>query len=224
MDGALKPRLNTKAGILVVGNGVINQQTGELRHGRLEDYMSRQLSVQYNGLDSRTDEFDRYIGDLLNDDKAKIEYLQRTLGYGITGDVNLRVWRQLNRRAGKSCRISESRRSMCLPILLCNHLPEIDVNDKAMRRRMVVVPFNNVYTSDPDMETKMLSGDILEQFLVWLVRGAVAWYKNKDLENTQPPSMLAAFSEYIDENDHLQQFIDEYYELDMRFYVNASIC
>ncbi|KAJ2655057.1 hypothetical protein IWW48_005744 [Coemansia sp. RSA 1200] len=106
----------------------------------------------------------------------------------------------------------------CLPILMCNHKPEVDITDPAMLRRIVVVPFNNVYVSaedydrrnpnhrirNPDIKTKLLTAE--KEILVWLVKGAVSWYRNKEL--VHPDAVKSAAREYVNENDFIQQFID----------------
>ncbi|KAF9343086.1 hypothetical protein BGX26_006286 [Mortierella sp. AD094] len=72
-----------------------------------------------------------------------------------------------------------------------------------------------------DLRDRLLQEDAQEQLLVWLVRGAVAWYKNRDLI-TRPPVMLAAYHAYSNENDKLQHFIETYCETDESYYVNAG--
>ncbi|KAF8924262.1 hypothetical protein EDD21DRAFT_429505 [Dissophora ornata] len=267
------------------------------------NWMSRQLDVLYNGLEAKTDVINEFIGGLFNYDEDSIAYLQRLLGYGITGHMDSQVWCMFtgggsngksllaslledlleswvvtapyeiffrgDQRAregshsthlgtlrgaricikeeaepkdrlsteilktvtgggsitmrGAYSREFETFKPMCLPILVCNHRPEVDVTDEAMMRRIVVVPFHNVYTTpddpkrpynvdnpnyrlrDPELKHKLLKENAREQFLVWLVQGAVAWYENKDLSK-QPPAMLRAFQEDNDENDKLQLF------------------
>ncbi|KAF9272994.1 hypothetical protein BGZ68_001932 [Mortierella alpina] len=214
-DEILETRLDQNPHILVVRNGVINLQTGELREGLPSDYMSRQLDVQYQGLDSKTNVIEDFIGDLFNHDQSSMDYLQRLLGYGITGCTDAQIW-AIFTGAGSN-----------------------DVTDAAMMRRTIVVPFNNIYTSpddpkrpynsnnphhrmrDPEMKARLLKENVREQLLIWLVRGAVAWYKDKDLSR-QPPAVLQAYKAYNDENDKLQLFIDEYCEIDNLSHVNAS--
>ena len=50
----------------------------------------------------------------------------------------------------------ETFKPMCLPILLCNHRPKIDIADPAMMRRIVVVPFN-IYTLPDDPKRPTIS-------------------------------------------------------------------
>jgi putative DNA primase/helicase len=314
---ALESSLDTDPNIIVVKNGVVELQTGKLRRGMPSDYMSRQLNVNFKGIDSETDIIDGFIGDLFNHNQDAIKYLQRLLGYGITGRTDSQVWAMFTgegsngksllarllksllegwlvtapheiffkgRRAndgahtthlaplkGKRICIKEEAEPteqlnteilkmltgggeiimrsayakeyvefepMVLPILLCNHRPAVDVNDHAMMRRIVVVPFHNIYTSpgdpkrpynpdntrhrirDPELGKKLLQEEAREQLLVWLIRGAMAWYQNTDLSD-QPDLMLQAFEVYNEENDAVKQFIDMYCQQGKSYQVNC---
>ncbi|KAG0018035.1 hypothetical protein BGZ80_007626 [Entomortierella chlamydospora] len=318
-DETLETRLDQNPDILSVRNGIIDLQTGVIRNGAASDYMSQQLDILYHGLDAKTDIVDEFIGGLFNHDEDSITYLQRLLGYSITGRMDSQVWCMFTGKGsnGKSLLASlledllenwvvtapyeiffrgdqrardgshsthlgtlkgaricikeeaepkdklntetlktatgggsitmrgayerefETFKPMCLPILLCNHRPEVDITDEAMMRRIIVVPFNNIYTTpddpkrpfnnansahrlrDPELKHRLLKQDARQQFVVWLVRGAVAWYRNKDLSQ-HPPAMLRAFQEYNDENDKLQQSIHNHCEVGVLHRVNAT--
>ncbi|KAF9345479.1 hypothetical protein BGX26_003076 [Mortierella sp. AD094] len=316
----LEAKLDQNPDILVVKNGTIDLETGELRKERTADYMSRQLDVEYKGLDANTGMIDELTKELFNNNDETIHYLQRLLGYGITGRTDSQVWvmftgegsngksllagllkslleewytaapyeiffrsDQRAREGAHSTHLGTIRNSricvkeeaepndklnsvtlktitggddiimraahassfetfkpMLLPILLCNQLPESDINDYAMMRRLVVVPFENTYTSpddpkkpydqsnpfhrlkDPEKKKKLLDERAREQLLVWLVKGSVAWYMNKELRQ-QPPAILRAYENYNNENDKLQQFIDGYCEKGEKYQVNAAL-
>jgi len=317
-DEVLESRLDKNPDILVVANGTIDLDTGELREGRPSDYMSRQLDIEYLGLDADTGLIDGFIGDLFNNDLDGVAFLQRLLGYGITGRTDSQIWAMLTGEGSngksllasmlksvlgewmttapheiffkgnrgndgthttylaplKSSRICIKEEAepteklnteilkmitgggeismraayareydefecMALPILLCNQRPAVDVDDNAMMRRIVVIPFHNIYTTpddpkrpfdtnnprhrlrDSDLKKKLLDERAREQFLVWLVRGTVAWYKNKDF-SSQPPLVRDAYMQYNDENDKLQQFITEFCEINPSYHVNAK--
>lgn len=86
-----------------------------------------------------------------------------------------------------------------------------------MRRRMV--PFDNVYKREgefdpsnprhrrmnPDLGNRLLSEQVLSQFLTWLVRGAVLWYSERLGET--PKLLCEAEKQYVGENDILSGFI-----------------
>lgn len=126
-----------------------------------------------------------------------------------------------------------------LPILLCNHKPEFDVDDYAMLRRIVVIPFDNIYCSpddprmpydscnprhrlrDSNLRTKLVLDDCQQQLLTWLVRGAVKWSVSG--LGPQPEIIKNALNNYCSENDKLGQFIEEQCELGPTFHVNARV-
>jgi len=118
----------------------------------------------------------------------------------------------------------ESFKPMALPILLCNHKPVIDIEDDAMMRRIIVVPFHNIYTSptdinrpydahnprhklkDTSLKEKLHTAISQEQLLTWLVQGSVKWFEEGLGE--QPQSMKDALLCYKEENDRIKIFID----------------
>ncbi|KAF9102226.1 hypothetical protein BGX27_011122 [Mortierella sp. AM989] len=78
-------RLNTKPGILAVKNGVIDLKTGNLRHGLPDDWMSIRLDVEFKGLGSSTKDIDSFVSEIFGNNITLIKYVQRLLGYAITG-------------------------------------------------------------------------------------------------------------------------------------------
>lgn len=111
------------------------------------------------------------------------------------------------------------------PILVCNEKPKVNINDDASLRRIIIVPFNNTYTSpedlnnpfnknnpnhrkkNPDLKKFLLDNTRMEQFLTWLVKGSVNWYKNG--LPTKSKLLIDAFNGYKEENDILAQFIKD---------------
>ncbi|KAF9437308.1 hypothetical protein BGZ76_001257 [Entomortierella beljakovae] len=91
-DEVLESQLDRNPDILPVENGVIELQTGELRGGLPSDYMSRKLDATYHDINESTEMIDALIGDLFNHDQDGIQYLQRLLGYAITGRTESQVW------------------------------------------------------------------------------------------------------------------------------------
>ena len=107
-------------------------------------------------------------------------------------------------------------------ILLTNHKPKINVDDPAMLRRIVFVPFLMQFKRphdmdpadpthrpiDPDLADKLTTPEVLSQLLTWMVKGAVRWYQGG---LPQPPAkMQAALQEYLEENDTVAKFIKEH--------------
>lgn len=126
---------------------------------------------------------------------------------------------------------------MNLPILLTNHPPKLrDVTEPAMLRRLLIFDFPNVYVSrtrfdptnprhrpvDEGLKARMQENETLEQFLSWLVRGAMKFYAQGESIGHVPPSVQANLDTYLAQNDKLQQFIDEHCTIDPQLRGNAA--
>ncbi|KAF9154127.1 hypothetical protein BGX21_004762 [Mortierella sp. AD011] len=318
-DNEIESKLDTNPDILVARNGVIDLQTGECRPGIPEDYMATKLDTDYNGLESSTKDIDEFMLDIFDNDTDLISYVQKLLGYGITGHTSEHCWLILTGSGGngkslfvgllekllekwfvtapydiffKSARRAqaggatphlgtmrgaricvkeeaepkdelnieiikiisgespvtsralyakdyETFQPTALPILICNHKPAINVDDEAMLRRIMVIPFTNIYTTpedssrpynplnprhrlrDPNVRKKLLTKYSQEQLLVWLVQGAVKWYAGEGLGKV-PQCMQDAFSAYCLENDKLQEFIEDCCEVSPNYNINAG--
>lgn len=81
-------KLNNNNDLLPVKNGIINLKTGEFRNRTHSDYFTFELDVEWKGLDYPTTDFDKFFDDIMLSDKTMINYLQRLLGYSITGYTN----------------------------------------------------------------------------------------------------------------------------------------
>ena len=317
-DKDLAAKLDTVLDILPAPNGVIELRTGLLRPGRPDDYASTFVPVEYRGLEHPTPQVDTFFADIFNGDAPLIAYMQRLLGYAITGEMREQIWviwtgsgsngkglllemleavlgevyfknakREVffkadrGRAAGaaephlvalRGARIaakdegdasapldSEGLKGVTgqskmtvrdnyagymsftpthLPLLLCNQLPRINVEDPAELRRIVPFYFENVYTTPTDTvrpfdpadpthrlrddgkRDEMTSTPVLEQFLVWLVRGAVAWYAGG--LGQKPAAVEKCLREYIENNDGLQDFIAEKMTVAQGLSVNAK--
>ena len=122
-----------------------------------------------------------------------------------------------------------------LPIICTNHLPKINVDDEAIERRLVLTPFANNYRPpdkfDPENPThrpidmtlgeRLATPEVLEQFMAWMVRGAVTWYKEG--LGAKPAALSAAQDEYYQENDDIARFVKERCELGARLSVSTSV-
>lgn len=315
-NGELAPKMDKNPDLLGVKNGVIDLKAGTLRPGRPDDYIATVIDVPYEDCNTTTPQ--SFINDLFNQDAEACSYMQRMLGYAITGHASEQVWTIWTGSGsnGKSLligtlqkllepiwvsmpretlfdsgrrqteggptphllplinkRIGAREEKVCdavlneevikqatggstitargcfdkqyhnftathLPILVCNSTPPVDVDDAAMLRRIVVVPFNNVYTShddalrpynpdnphhrfkDTQLEGQLKSPEGLQQLLRWLVDGAKAWY-DQGL-GPQPTLMRDGLSEYINENDKLSDFIRTSCQQGPGLFVNAA--
>jgi len=99
--------------------------------------------------------------------------------------------------------------------LFTNHKPRISDTSFAMWRRVVLVPFRAVFTTDPEVDPavrrdpnpniKELLLEHREAILAWLVQGAVAWYA----EGLQEPDIVrAAVEEYRRESDPVREWLE----------------
>lgn len=90
--------------------------------------------------------------------------------------------------------------------LVTNHLPHI-TPDRAMRRRIVVIPWTQSFEENPDPNLeKKLMGE-LPGILAWLVQGAMRWYA--DLSASQktglpePKLCAAELDKFFEEEDEI---------------------
>ena len=94
-------------------------------------------------------------------------------------------------------------------ILQTNHLPNIsDSLDNGIRRRLVIIPFNaKIGTRNLKLKQKLLAKENLSACLAWCVEGAKLW-KQEGLDDL-PDAAINAASQFYEENDLLQQWLDE---------------
>eukprot|EP00891_Asterochloris_glomerata_P005824 jgi/Astpho2/5824/fgenesh1_pg.00080_%23_73_t len=318
LDTSLPEKFDKNIDIVACCSGVIELRTGVLRKATYSDYLSRAVSAGYADIDYPTPDIDALFASIFNNDEEVISFMQRLLGYGLTGHITAQVWaiwtgvgsngkslllellsnllgpgmfgvppKEVFFQGGKQTQagghtahlhtlkgklmIAREERNLTdqldtalikqmtggsmitsraphqaayetfmpthLPILACNQLPAINVDDQAELRRLIVTPFNNIYTGpddrvpynpnnprhrlkDPKLSKKLSTPDAQQQLLTWLVRGAMEWYK-KGL-GTQPLLMQECLKKYIADNDTLQQFIDECCEIKEGARVNAA--
>ncbi len=91
------------------------------------------------------------------------------------------------------------------PVIISNHMPEIDANDPAIWERMVIIPFTRSFDkAERDMELpKKLEGE-LPGILRWIVEGAVQWHKM----GLMPPAAIAsAVGAYRSDMDTIGAFL-----------------
>jgi len=93
-DEKFKQKLNTQKHILSVKGGKVNLRTKEFSYRCQEDYLSYELDLEYNS-NAKNKAFEEFVLDILTpvvDDKGEgkisSDYLQRYLGYSITGETN----------------------------------------------------------------------------------------------------------------------------------------
>lgn len=98
-------------------------------------------------------------------------------------------------------------------LLLTNHRPRADAQDEALWRRILLLPFNQVFVTNPDpakQNEHLADLDLAEKLraegpgiLAWLVQGCLEWQRN----GLNPPeSIMAATQEYQDSEDFFKKF------------------
>lgn len=82
--------LDSNPDILSVKNGVIDLKTGELRPRYCEDYLTFYLDTEYDEKENCSD-IEQLFNDMMLDDPDMVDFLQRCLGYSITGHTHEQV-------------------------------------------------------------------------------------------------------------------------------------
>jgi putative DNA primase/helicase len=76
--------------LLNVANGTLDLRTGELREPRREDFITKLCPTKYDP-EAPCATWERFLMEVFGNNQALVRYLQRILGYGITGDVREQV-------------------------------------------------------------------------------------------------------------------------------------
>lgn len=86
-----------------------------------------------------------------------------------------------------------------------NHKPELDVVDKAMQRRIHIIPFTVTPRQvDPDLGHKLKTE--WPAILGWALRGCLDWQREG---LATPPAVTDATEEYFQEQDAIQRWLEE---------------
>jgi putative DNA primase/helicase len=117
--------------------------------------------------------------------------------------------------------------------LVTNHKPAIKGQDEGMWRRVLLVPYLQLFGTqeqvdigethwlkDQQLSSKLARREELEGVLAWLVAGAREWYET----GLRPPSIvLSAKAEYQAEQDRVRAFVTECCEVDPSAVVRAGV-
>ena len=79
------PDLDSNHWILNVNNGTIDLRTGVLKQHNQTDLITEMLPIDYD-IEAKSAEWETFLRRILNDNTDLIAYVQRALGYSITGD------------------------------------------------------------------------------------------------------------------------------------------
>lgn len=88
MDGGLTisgHELDINPWLFPCFNGVLNLQTGRLEKGRQDDFMLRSSPVSWTDIEAPSPEWQKFLTTVFCEDEQKITFVQRLLGYGMTG-------------------------------------------------------------------------------------------------------------------------------------------
>lgn len=73
--------------LLAVANGVVDLATGEFRTGRPADYIRTAAPVAWAGIETPAPRWEQFLSEIFAGDSDLIAFVQRLLGYAITGKV-----------------------------------------------------------------------------------------------------------------------------------------
>ncbi|MBV9688464.1 MAG: hypothetical protein JO202_02015 [Ktedonobacteraceae bacterium] len=98
---------DTHPWLLACSNGVLDLHTGELQPGKPDDYMKTAVPTEWRGLDAEAPPFAQFLQEIFQDKptrerEALIAFLQRLLGYGITGSTAHHVFTLLYGEEGRN--------------------------------------------------------------------------------------------------------------------------
>lgn len=77
--------------LITFQNGTYNLRTGEFREARREDYITRQVAVDYDP-EAKAPRWEKFISEIMGGDDAMTDFLQRVVGYCITGEMSEQVF------------------------------------------------------------------------------------------------------------------------------------
>jgi putative DNA primase/helicase len=89
--------IDQKPYLLAVKNGVVDLKTGELRAGRLDDYLMKASPVEYKGIEEPCLEWEKALSNMFEDRKGKprpevVAFIQRLFGYVLIGNVSEHIF------------------------------------------------------------------------------------------------------------------------------------
>ncbi len=91
-------------------------------------------------------------------------------------------------------------------MLVSNHRPHVDGGDDAIRRRVLLVPFEESFAGREDRQLGERLAAERGGILAWAVRGAVDWYRH----GLQPPRrVLKATRDYLADEDVLGAYLGD---------------
>ena len=98
---------DTHPWLLACANGVLDLHTGELASGKPDDYLKTAIPTEWISLETQAPRWDQFLQEIFQDKpeqerEALIAFLQRLLGYGITGSTAHHVFTILYGEEGRN--------------------------------------------------------------------------------------------------------------------------
>jgi len=78
--------LDAREELLLVGNGVVNLRTGELEEPRPDMYLSNRVATNYSP-SAEAPRWEEFLSEVMEGDGDMVAFIQRLIGYGITGST-----------------------------------------------------------------------------------------------------------------------------------------
>ncbi len=72
-------------------NGVVDLKTGQFRKGQPQDYLRLVSQVEWKGIDTQAPRWEKFISEIFDKDEEVISYMQRLLGYSISGSTEKHI-------------------------------------------------------------------------------------------------------------------------------------
>ena len=83
--------LDTDPWLLNCENGTIDLRTGELREHKQSDLITKLMPVEYDP-EAKCPRWTQFLNEIMNGNRRLIAFLQRSVGYSLTGDVSEQCW------------------------------------------------------------------------------------------------------------------------------------
>ena len=84
-DNSLKDKMDLDPNLLGCQNGIVDLRTGRLIIQDSSLFVSKQCAADFKGIDHPTPDIDEFVNSIFNGDFHMVAYMQKLLGYGITG-------------------------------------------------------------------------------------------------------------------------------------------
>jgi putative DNA primase/helicase len=93
VDGLTTPgdKWDVNPGLLCCKNGIIDLKTGDFKPGEQSQMMKTSAPTMWDGLDALCPVWEEFIRSVFSDDTDLINYVQKMLGFFITGDTSIHI-------------------------------------------------------------------------------------------------------------------------------------